>query len=129
VRANLASIGQDTAKTAGFNGDFPGCLALLGDFDRMEHSGQQCSDSIALAGTCPTCGSSFLVRDVLRESSPFGSAAAIAGGASLPGITGTTPVFAPLYRSYSTGTDGATDTTHTCRYGLLRVARKLATAG
>ena len=39
--------------------------------------------------------------------------------------TGTTPIFASLYRSYSTDTDGAPDTTHTCCYGLLREARRL----
>lgn len=41
------------------------------------------------------------------------------------GTSGTTPIFASLYRSYSTGTDGASDTTHTCCYGLLREARRL----
>ena len=43
----------------------------------------------------------------------------------LRGIIGTTPIFASLYRSYSTDTDGASDTTHTCCYGPLRVARRL----
>jgi len=41
------------------------------------------------------------------------------------GTVGTTAIFTSLYRSYSTGSDGASDTTHTCCYGPLRVARRL----
>ena len=40
----------------------------------------------------------------------------------LLGTTGTSPIFVTLYRSYSTDTDGASDTTHTCCYGPLRKA-------
>jgi hypothetical protein len=39
--------------------------------------------------------------------------AAGSSGSGMIGRIGTTPIFVTPYRSYSTGTDGASDTTHT----------------
>src|SRR3972149_10226611 len=98
---------------------------------------------MAPAGTCPTCGSFFFSRRPRLPASRHAlSPATTALGCSRyatanrvrchclrsarrHGTIGTTPIFVSLYRSYSTDTDGASDTTHTCCYGPLRVARRL----
>ena len=87
---------------------------------------------MAPAGTCPTCGSFFLRCG--GRSSPVADTVCVdfRRRYQLPplpltssGIIGTTPIFVSPYRSYSTDTDGASDTTHTCCYGPLRKARRL----